>query len=385
MIPYGKQSIDSIDIKSVVDVLESDMLTQGPMVPKFEELLSEKFGSKYATVFNSATSALHAACLSMGIGKGDSVWTSPISFVASANCVLYTGAKVDFVDIDYNTVNIDSSALERKLEKAKALDELPKAIIAVHFSGFPCNLEEISRICKIYNVKLIEDASHAIGATYKNSLIGSCTYSDITIFSFHPVKIITTGEGGAAMTNDQFLDENLKLLRSHGITKDRSKFCNPSGDEGGWNYQQLLLGYNYRMTDIQAALGISQLSKLNKFIDRRNKICEWYNNNLKDLPVSLPASADDRQSSNHLYVIKLDKTDRSRLDVYNFLVKSGVGVNVHYIPIVNQPYYKNMGFFPHDYPNAQSYYKVALTLPIFPDISEPELQYVIEKLWESLR
>jgi len=365
MIPYGKQDINQADIDSVLDVLQSDFLTQGPQVPLFEKKASDYCGSEFGVAVNSATSALHIACLSLGLGEGDWLWTSPNSFVASANCGLYCGAKVDFVDIDPRTYNLSAKELEKKLIQAKKSNKLPKIVIPVHFAGQSCNMKKIHSLSQEYGFKIIEDASHAIGGKYLDKPIGSCQYSDITVFSFHPVKIITTAEGGLAITNDERLSERMQLFRSHGITRDESLMT--ARVDGAWYYQQVGLGFNYRMTELQAALGVSQMNRLDEFIAKRHILQERYDSLLDSLPIVKPYQDNDSYSALHLYTIQidLDKANKGRQQVFNELRESGVGVNVHYIPIHIQPYYRQFGFRDGDFPISESYYNRAITIPLF--------------------
>lgn len=367
MIPYGKQDISAEDIAAVVEVLKSDFITQGPVVPKFEDVLKDYVGADFAVAVNSATSALHIACLALGVGPGDEVWTSPNSFVASANCALMCGAGVDFVDIDANTYNISPDALEEKLK----LGKVPKVLIPVHFAGQSCEMERIGKLAKNYGFKIIEDASHAIGGSYKDGKIGGCEYSDVTVFSFHPVKIITTGEGGMAVTNDAGLAEKMARLRTHGIVK-----------KDLWNYEQVELGYNYRMTDIQSALGVSQMGRLDKFIARRHEIAKRYDDALVDL-VQIPFQHPDTNSAYHLYPIVLDEPKR-RKAVYEALRGAGIGTQVHYIPIHTQSYYKALGFKKGDFPAAEEYYAATLSLPMYSSLSDAEQDSVIGKLKEII-
>ena len=380
MIPYGKQDVNEDDIKSLIDVLKSDYLTQGPVVPKFEKEISKYCKSSFAVAVTSATAGLHLSCLALGLKKGDYLWTSPISFVASANCARYCDANVDFVDIDPVTYNIDPFLLEKKLMKAKKYNKLPKIIIPVHLCGHPADMEEIFELSKKYNFKIVEDASHAIGATYKNEPIGNCKYSSLTIFSFHPVKIITTGEGGAITTNDDNLARKIRLLRSHGITRDKEEMISES--HGDWYYQQLFLGFNYRLTDIQAALGISQLKRIKSFIDKREEISQIYNKELSLLPITIPQQKNYVKSSRHLYVIRIDNK-LSRLNhsnIFHELRKLEIMVNLHYIPIHLQPYYKSLGFHKGDFPNSEKYYEEAISLPIYYQLTEEKLNFVIENI-----
>ena len=383
MIPYGRQDISSEDIDSVIEVLKSDFLTQGPVVPKFENALRERFSSKYALAVNSATSALHLACLALGVKRGDAVWTSPISFVASSNCALYCDANIDFVDIDNETFNICIEKLKSKLIKAKKDNKLPKVIIPVHLGGEPCDMEAIKKLSLEYNFYVIEDASHAVGSLYKDSKIGSCLFSDITVFSFHPVKIITTGEGGALFTNNKDIFNKLNILRSHGITRNEHFYTKES--DGPWYYQQLELGYNFRITDIQAALGLSQLSRLDEFLSRRHKIASIYDNELKELPLKSQKRSLDNFSSLHLYIIKLEtsKLRLSHKQIFEFLRSNKILVNLHYIPIHLQPFYSNLGFKHGDFPMAEDYYNAAISIPIFPTLQLSEQERVISLIKEA--
>ncbi len=383
-IPYGRQDISQDDIDAVVEILRSDFLTQGPTVKKFEKCLAEYCDAKYAVAVNSATSALHIACLALDVGSNDIVWTSPITFVASANSALYCGANVDFVDIDYETNNISISALKDKLEKAKNSNSLPSVLIPVHMGGTSCDMEPIFKLSKEYGFKIIEDASHAIGGSYKNSKIGASPYSDITVFSFHSVKIITTGEGGAALTNDKIIYEKLALFRTHGITRDADKMTHAS--EGGWYYQQIELGFNYRITDLQAALGISQMSRIDSFVSKRNELAHRYNEHLSNLPLQLPKTSKNTYSSYHLYMVKLlENSPIERKELYDGLRNSNIGVNVHYIPVHLQPFYKNRGFSEGDFPEAERFYKHAISLPLHPKLTMDEQDYVINKISELLK
>ena len=366
MIPYGKQEITQQDIDAVVDVLKSDFLTQGPQVPLFEESVRQAVDSGFSLAVNSATSALHIACLALGVKRGDVVWTTPITFVASANCALYCGADIDFVDIDAGTYNLCAEKLEQKLIHAQSNGlKLPKVVIPVHLCGQPCEMSKIKELSKEYSFSIIEDASHAIGGKYKNKPIGNCEYSDITIFSFHPVKIVTTAEGEVATTNDPVLAHKMELLRSHGITRDKNFMTDAS--HGGWYYQQIDLGYNYRMTEMQAALGVSQMSRLHDFVLQRNKLADRYDELLKDLPLITPYQCCDSYSGRHLYVIriKLDQIEYSHQQVFDLLRENGIGVNLHYIPVHIQPYYKKLGFKLGQYPESEEYYQEAISIPLF--------------------
>jgi UDP-4-amino-4,6-dideoxy-N-acetyl-beta-L-altrosamine transaminase len=385
LIPYGKQDITQEDIEAVVSVLESDFLTQGPQVPAFENALMKHCGAEFALAVNSATSALHIACLASGLGKGDWLWTSPITFVASANCGLYCDANVDFVDIDPNTYNMCPQKLEEKLIRAESEGKLPKVVVPVHLCGQPCDMRAIHQLAQKYGFKIIEDASHAIGGRYLNQPIGSCQYSDITVFSFHPVKIVTTAEGGAVVTNDRALADKMSLLRSHGITRDTDLMQNES--HGGWYYEQIDLGFNYRMTELQAALGVSQMTRLDDFVSARHKLAHRYNSELKDLPITLPYQLPETYSGLHLYVIRLelDRITKTHRQVFEELRSKGVGVNLHYIPVHTQPYYQNMGFSKGDFPESEKYYSEAISLPMFHAMTEAQQNTVIQIVHEVLR
>ena len=384
MIPYGRQDIRQEDVDAVVEVLRSDFLTQGPVVPRFEEAVAGHVGARHAVAVNSATSALHIACLALGLGEGDWLWTSPITFVASANCGLYCGAKVDFVDIDPQTYNLCPEALAAKLKQAEDEGRLPKVLVAVHLCGQPCDMAAIHELSQRYGFRVIEDASHAIGGQYCGEPIGSGSYSDITVFSFHPVKIITTGEGGMAVTNDDELAERMSLLRSHGITRDPQRMTHEP--DGPWYYQQVDLGFNYRMTEMQAALGVSQMERLDAYVARRNELAERYDRLLADLPVRTPWQHPDSYSGRHLYVIRLqvDAVARSHRAVFESLREQGLGVNLHYIPVHLQPWYRQMGFRPGDFPEAERYYAEAISLPLFPLMTEDQQHKVVSVLEEAL-
>lgn len=379
-IPYGKHYVDDLDVAAVVDVLQNHFLTQGSIVPKFEQALLDYSGAKYATAVNSATSGLHVACLALGVTHGDWVWTSPISFVASANCALYCGAKIDFVDIDAQSRNISVEALQRKLSNAKNANTLPKALVVVHFSGRSCDMQQISALCKQYDVSIIEDAAHGLGGSYQGKKIGCCEYADLAVLSFHPVKSITTAEGGAVLSNDKDLDKRVKLFAKHGVTRELEQMKSPS--DGPWYYQQVELGYNYRLSDLHAALGISQLKKLDGFIEKRQSLVERYQQLLSHLPLKLPQMPMDGQSAWHVYMVELTAHQRDR--VYDALIERGIGVNVHYIPIHLQPYYQNLGFSKGDFPLAEKYYQNALTLPLFPSMTADEQDRVVQALNEVL-
>ena len=384
MIPYGKQHITEKDIDAVLEVLKSDFLTQGPKVPDFEALVAKKVGAQHAVAVNSATSALHIACLALGLQKGDLAWTSPISFVASANCVLYAGAEVDFVDIDQETFNICPIKLEEKLIEAAKVGRLPKIVIAVHMCGQSADMAKIHELSIKYNFKIIEDASHAIGGRYDARYIGNCRYSEITIFSFHPVKIITTAEGGIVTTNDPQLAEKMSMLRSHGVTRNQVVFADP--DNGLWYYEQHDLGFNYRMTELQAALGISQLERLDDYVAMRNNGVQIYYDLLSDMPVKLPRVSDKSYSSWHLFVIRVESENPKmvRAKVFAKLREEGIGVNVHYIPIHLQPYYQKLGFKKGDFPEAEKYYDAAISIPLYAQITEKEQRIVVDVLQKAL-
>jgi UDP-4-amino-4,6-dideoxy-N-acetyl-beta-L-altrosamine transaminase len=384
MIPYGHQDIDVSDIDAVTSILRSDWLTQGPTIEQFEHSVTSYCGARFGVAVNSGTSALHIACMACGVTTGDFVWTSPITFVASSNCALYCGASVDFVDIDPVSYNISVLALEQKLAIAARSGKLPKVVVVVHFSGQPCEMTRLAELARQYGFKIIEDASHALGASYRQSPIGSCAYSDITVFSFHPVKIITTAEGGMAMTNDESLCGALRRLRSHGITRDPAELQFES--DGPWYYEQQALGYNYRLTDIHAALGISQMRRIDGFIERRRALADRYNKALADLPLTLPAQAAHSASSWHLYVIRLqlDQLSRTRRQIFEALRTADVGVNVHYIPVHLQPFYQALGFKAGDFPESEAYYKEAITLPLYPGLADEQHDLIIRAVKESL-
>lgn len=385
MIPYGRQDISQADIDAVIETLQSDFLTQGPAVERFETALTDYCGAAFAVAVNSATSALHIACLALELGPGDLLWTSPITFVASANCALYCGADVDFVDIDPATFNMCPRALETKLETAQAAGRLPKVIVPVHMTGQSCDMAAIAALARKYGVRVIEDASHAIGGHYLGAPVGNCAHSDITVFSFHPVKIVTTAEGGAAMTNDVRLAERLRLFRSHGITRDPRLMTH--APDGPWYYQQVELGYNYRITDLQAALGVSQMARVDDYVARRHAIADRYDALLAGLPVLTPLRHPDGRSALHLYVIRLAPEALARPGrraVFEGLRARGVGVNLHYIPVHTQPYYSKFGFAQGDFPAAEAYYASAISLPMFPTLSEDDQRRVVDALKDTL-
>jgi UDP-4-amino-4,6-dideoxy-N-acetyl-beta-L-altrosamine transaminase len=384
VIPYGRQDITQADIDAVVDVLKSDFLTQGPMVPRFEAAVAGYCGAQHAIATNSATSALHIACLALGLGPGDRLWTSPITFVASANCGLYCGATVDFVDIDPRTYNLCPIALERKLIDAERAGCLPKIVVPVHLCGQPCDMQRLCELADRYGFRLVEDASHAIGGKYKGEPIGNCRYSDITVFSFHPVKIITTAEGGMAMTDDEQLALRMNLLRSHGITRDPGLMTQEP--DGPWYYQQIALGFNYRMTDIQAALGLSQMERIDAFLERRNTLADRYDHLLADLPLTTPWQHPDSYSARHLYVVrlKLDRVPAGHRSVFEKLRAQGIGVNLHYIPVYSQPYYRDLKHANQDFPEAERYYSEAISLPLYPGLTDAEQDQVVEALRKAI-
>ncbi|ASM74622.1 UDP-4-amino-4, 6-dideoxy-N-acetyl-beta-L-altrosamine transaminase (plasmid) [Pseudosulfitobacter pseudonitzschiae] len=381
MIPYGKQDISDDDMEAVARVLRSDFLTQGPIVPQFEAALAEICGAAYGVAVNSATSALHIAVASLGLGEGDLMWTSPITFVASANCGRYCGADVDFVDIDPETFNMCPQALAAKLERAIASGRLPKVIVPVHMGGQSAAMREIADLCRPHGIRIVEDASHAVGGSYEDSPVGSCQYSDITIFSFHPVKIVTTAEGGMAMTNDAALAGKMSRLRSHGITRDEGEMTHAS--DGPWYYQQIELGLNYRMTELQAALGLSQLKRLAAFVDRRNALADRYDRLLTDLPLRLPGRQAATRSAFHLYIIRLDDPDQHST-VFENLRARGIGVNLHYIPVHLQPYYRQFGFGPGDFPAAEDYYARAISIPLYAGLTDADQDVVVAALTDIL-
>lgn len=384
MIPYGRQDINQEDIQAVVDVLQSDFLTQGPKVPLFEDSLARKVGAQHAVAVNSATSALHIACLALGLQPGDWLWTTPISFVASANCGVYCGASIDFVDIEPNTYNLCPLALAEKLHRSEKQGRLPKILVAVHLAGQSCDMQAIYDLSRRYDFKIIEDASHAIGGKYRDEYIGNCRYSDITVFSFHPVKIITTAEGGMALTNSADLAFKMNLYRSHGITRDPAKMTHES--DGAWYYQQIELGFNYRMTELQAALGISQLNRLDSFVSRRHELAQRYNEMLSDFPITLPWQSPDCYSGFHLYIIRLrlGEIKKTHRQIFEMLRGRCIGVNLHYIPIHTQPFYQRMGFEAADFPEAIAYYQEAISLPMYSAMTEDQQIEVVQSLKSAL-
>jgi UDP-4-amino-4,6-dideoxy-N-acetyl-beta-L-altrosamine transaminase len=383
-IPYGRQDITREDIAAVTEALRSDWLTQGPAVPRFEAALSRYTGARHAVAVNSATSALHIACLALGLGPGDWLWTSPITFVASANCGLYCGAKINFVDIDRRTYNMSVEDLARRLARAKTAGELPKVVVPVHFAGQSCDMKAIFELSREYGFRIIEDASHAVGGRYQGRPVGCCEYSDITVFSFHPVKIITTAEGGMALTNDAGVANRMRMLRSHGITRDPADMVGPS--DGPWYYQQLALGFNYRMTDILAALGNCQMERLDAYVARRHEIADIYDHAFRALPLMTQSRQLATHSALHLYVVRLrlDELTVGRREVFLSLRAKGIGVNVHYIPVYLQPYYARLGFAADDFPEAESYYAEAISLPMFPTLTDAQQQAVIQALKDAL-
>ena len=384
MIPYGRQDITEEDVESVLSALKSDFLTQGPYAPRFEQAIAQHVGARHALAVNSATSALHIACLALGLGPGDWLWTTPITFVASANCGLYCGAKVDFVDIDPDTYNLCPRALEKKLKQADREGCLPKVVVPVHLAGQSCDMEAIHALAQQYGFKVIEDASHAVGGKYKGEFVGNCRYSDITVFSFHPVKIVTTAEGGLALTNDDQLAEQMALLRSHGVTRNTALMTHDT--HGPCYYQQVALGYNYRMTELQAALGCSQLKRLDQYVARRHELAKRYDELLRNLPLRTPWQHPDTYSGLHLYIIrlKLNELKSNRRSVFEALRSHGIGVNVHYIPVHTQPYYREMGFTDGQFPQAEQYYAEAISLPMYPLLTDAEQDQVVAALSSAL-
>jgi UDP-4-amino-4,6-dideoxy-N-acetyl-beta-L-altrosamine transaminase len=384
MIPYGRQDITQTDIDSVVSVLQSNFLTQGPAVPQFENAVANYCGVRHSVAVNSATSALHIACLALGVGHGDIVWTTPITFVASANCAIYCGAIVDFVDIDPMSYNISVERLAEKLELADKDGKLPKVLIPVHLCGQSCDMESIHKLSTQYGFKIIEDASHAIGGSYRNEPIGNCRYSDIAVFSFHPVKIITTAEGGMALTNDAVLADKMLLLRSHGITRDPEQMTKQT--DGPWYYQQIELGYNYRMTELQAALGVSQMKRLDQYVSRRHQLAKRYDDLLASLPVVTPWQHPSGYSALHLYPIRLqlEKISQTHRQVFESLHLLGIGANIHYIPVHTQPFYERQGFKPDYFPQAMSYYRETISLPLHQKLTDSQQDQVVDALKSAL-
>ena len=384
MIPYGRQEISQADIDAVVDVLRSDFLTQGPMVPRFEQAVAAKVGARRAVAVNSATSALHIACLALELGPSDRLWTVPNTFVASANCGRYCGAEVDFVDIDPHTWNVSVRKLREKLAQAKKDGRLPKVVVPVHFAGQPTDQEAIWELAQEFGFKIIEDASHAIGASRYGEPVGSCRWSDITVFSFHPVKIITTGEGGMALTNNEELSWRMGTLRTHGITRESKRLTQPP--VGPWVYEQQALGFNYRMTDIQAALGLSQLAQLDEWVKRRNALAYRYDHALQGLPLQLPTVQSENQSAFHLYVVRLKRnaTAKTHRQVFHELRQQGIGVNVHYMPVHLQPYYRELGFAQGQYPEAEAHGETAITLPLYSALTDQQQDQVVSALSQVL-
>jgi UDP-4-amino-4,6-dideoxy-N-acetyl-beta-L-altrosamine transaminase len=378
VIPYGRQSIDAADIEAVAAALRSPLLTQGPIAPRFEQAVADRVGAAHGVAVNSATSALHIACLALGLGPGDMLWTTPNTFVASANVALYCGASVDFVDIDPRTFLMDPAKLEAKLVAAQASGRLPKIVMPVHFAGQSCDMAAIFALSQRFGFRIIEDASHAIGAAYQGRPVGDGRYSDIAVFSFHPVKIVTSGEGGMAVTQDADLADRMRLFRSHGVTKDPAHLRETP--DGPWSYEQIALGYNYRMTELQAALGVSQMGRLPAFLERRRAIARRYDALLADIPgVTPPWQAPDTWSSWHLYIVRL-APELDRGAVFAAMIAAGIGVQVLYIPVHTQPYYRDLGFGWGDFPVSESYYQASFTLPIFPDLTDNEQDQVVGAL-----
>lgn len=379
-IPYGRQDVVADDIAAVTSVLQSDWLTQGPVVPRFERALADACGARHALAVNSATSALHIACLALGLGPGDWLWTSPITFLASANCALYCGAKVDFVDIDPRTYNLSPDALAHKLAQARIENRLPKIVVAVHLAGQSCDMAAIQALSREYGFRIIEDASHAVGGRYQGLPIGDCRFSDIVVFSFHPVKIITSAEGGMALTNEAQLAERMALFRSHGMTRDPAQMSREA--DGPWYYEQIELGFNYRMTELQAALGLSQAARLHDYVRRRHELARRYDERLAELPLTTPWQHPDSYSGLHLYVVRVDATRRR--EVFDALRAQGIGVNVHYIPVYRQPYYQRLGCVSGTFPEAERYYSEAISLPMYATLTEDQQDHVVDALHEAL-
>lgn len=385
MIFYGKQNINEADIRAVEEVLRSNFLTQGPVIERFEERVAEYCGVKHAVAVTNATSALHIACLAAGLGPGDILWTSPITFVASANCGRYCGTDVDFVDIDDRTYNMSVTALEEKLRCAKVAGRLPKIVVPVHMAGQSCDMKRIRELSMEYGFRVLEDASHAVGAEYRGKKVGSCEFSDMAVFSFHPVKIITTGEGGMVLTNDVTLYEKLRLYRNHGITRDVSRMTHES--DGSWYYQQIELGFNYRMTDIQAALGYSQMQRLDVFVKRRRELAARYNELLKDLPLITPYVIPEAIPSWHIYVVRIDfgRVRKKKQEIFDEMKAKGIVLNLHYIPVHTQPYYERLGHRPEECPVALKYYHGAMTLPLYYGLTDEEQDAIVGELREVLQ
>lgn len=386
LIPYAAQTLNTDDYHAVLDILRSEFLTQGPTIPRFESAVSQKVGVKFGVATSSATAALHIACRALGLTSGDWLWTSPNTFVASANCGVYCGARIDFVDINPKTFNISIECLAVKLKKAREQNVLPKVVVPVHFAGQSCEMKKIFELSKEYGFKILEDGSHAIGGTYLGKKIGNCRFSDITVFSFHPVKIITTGEGGMALTNNPAYAEHMSRLRTHGITS-KPEFMLPRPTEEVWNYQQLELGFHYRMTELQAALGLSQLSRLELFVDRRHQIAERYNREFKDLTIVTPWQHPDCHSSYHLYVIRIpkEKSPKRQKEIMGFLYKNNIQTNLHYIPVYRQPFYEKMGFTSGYCPEAESYFREAISIPMFASLTDKQQTLVIELIKKTLK
>jgi len=380
MIPYGRQWITEEDIAAVTDVLRSDLITQGPMSDAFEKTVAEYCGAEYAVAVANGTAALHLAVMALGLGPGGLLWTAPITFVASANCARYVGADVDFVDIDPDTLNLSVEALAEKLELAEESGRLPDVVVPVHFAGASCDMARIRELSDRYGFKVLEDGAHSVGGRYRDEPVGSCRYSDATTFSFHPVKIVTTGEGGLVLTNDPEVADRARLLHTHGITRDADLMREPLG--GPWQYQQIELGYNFRITDIQAALGVSQMNRLDEFVARRNEVADAYLEAFADLPVRCQVVPDDVRSSYHLFVVELEEHDRAAM--YDRLRELGVGSAVHYIPVHLQPYYRDLGFNPGDFPAAEEYYRRAITLPLYPAMTDGDVDAVVEAMRTAL-
>ncbi|MBT2300798.1 UDP-4-amino-4,6-dideoxy-N-acetyl-beta-L-altrosamine transaminase [Variovorax paradoxus] len=379
-IPYGRQDVIADDVEAVTSVLQSDWLTQGPIVPRFERAMADACGASHAVAVNSATSALHIACLALGLGPGDWLWTSPITFLASANCALYCGARVDFVDIDPRTYNLSPDALARKLEQARTENRLPKIVVPVHLAGQSCDMAAIYALSREYGFSIIEDASHAVGGRYQNLPVGDCRFSDIAVFSFHPVKIITSAEGGMALTNDAQLAERMALFRSHGMTREPAQMSREP--DGPWYYEQIELGFNYRMSELQAALGLSQTTRLHDYVRRRHELARRYDERLASLPLTTPRQHPDCYSGLHLYVVRVDATRRRA--VFDALRAQDIGVNVHYIPLHTQPYYRRLGNASGTFPEAESYYAEAISLPMYATLTEGQQNRVIDVLGRAL-